>query len=1698
MPFATRLRGTLRIDALQAALLALAERHEPLRTTFEQRNGHDMQVVHPFVAKPPNVVDIPGGDWNTLMDALNTEHTTPFNLEIEPGWRTKIFRLDKDDLVLSITMHHIISDGWSVDLLQRELSAFYDAATRGRDPLSGVRPLPIQYRDFSVWQRQEAQTAEHERQLEYWSQQLEGCQAAEFLCDKPRPVMPSGKAQLHEVSIDGALYRNLQEFCKTHQATPFVVLLSAFKATHYRLTGVEDALIGTPIANRNRQELEDLIGFFVNLQCIRTTIGEEDSFQALVRQVQDTTAAASANQDVPFERLVAELRPGARDLSRNPLVQMTFAVHSQRNIGYLRLGNLESQPIGEVATSRFDLEFHFFEQDHSMRGTVMFADELFDYVSIQCMTSVFLEILRRGLRNPTTSIATMPLTENISMLSNMGLIEIQRTDYPCDSSVPDVFRKQVAACGDDVAVKDFSTQLTYAELDRQSDQLASWLVQQGLTTENMVGVLAPRSCQTVVAFLGILKANLAYLPLDINAPLGRLESILSAISGRKLVLLGPDVVAPAVASQDIEFVSIAETQFRQTRKNVATLPTPKATSLAYVTFTSGSTGKPKGVMVEHRGILRLVKQTNVISQAEASVPTAHLTNLAFDAATWEIFTALLNGGTVVCINHMAVFDIPALSRNLEKEMVRVALFTPALLKQCLMNSPETISRMETLFVGGDRLDARDASQAKNLVRGRFINAYGPTENSVMSTIFDIEMGREYVNGVPIGRAISNSGALVMDRQQRLVPLGVMGELVVTGDGLARGYTDPALDRDRFVDVTVNGELLKAYRTGDRVRYRPTDGQIEFFGRMDYQIKLRGHRIELTEVEQALLRDSSVSDAVALVRELEGRDPEIVSFVTTREDKINSNPVNEHTGIETAGDGTVKDWTDFFESDTYVEVDSIDPAKLGRDFMGWTSMYNGEPIDRGELNEWLDETIAAIRRGGHPTNVFEIGTGTGMILFNLAEGTHSYAGVDPSAQAVTFVNKMAKSMPSLADKVDVRIGTAADVGQLGQLNSPDLVVINSVAQYFPTAEYLSTLVEKLLNLDGVERIFFGDIRSYALYRDFGVTKALHLLGASATKEGVKRQLAGMEEAEEELVVDPAYFTNLLTVLPDLVHHVEILPKRMKATNELSCYRFAAVIHAKRPNTEPRMIHEIDDQAWINFEAKKLDRKELLRLLQGASTSTVVPISNVPFGKTIVERHLVDSLDVEERPTDEEPMDWLTSIRQSAHRCSALSPFDMSELAEEAGFRVELSWARQRSLRGGIDAVFHRIEGQRPLFRFLTEHQGQSKDSLTNRPLRRQKTQEVEAHLRTALQATLPAYMIPTRINVLDNMPLTSNGKVDRRALAKVAQGSTGPGPRAIIPPKNDEQRALCDEFAHVLGLEVGITDNFFDLGGHSLMATRLLSRINTRLNWKMSLRDLYQFSTPEALYKEMASRDNNGLAPKDSHSYIELHSRKNSRATLVLLHGFWGTGSIFSDLVPMADVFLDVMIVHDPFFGGLDSPQTIDEWAAFYLPVLKECLPSDHHIFLGGYSFGGLIALKMASRWHEWFAKDLTSLILLDPGTFEAINVNNLPSDAIDKEIEYGLQLFGRDQKDYVLQHWKKVGSLMASLTERPEYHGKGLYFTSNETTKLGVSKWWAANYSHLCMHHVDTTHHTFFKDAIKEVSQAINEHCSQCIKHLEA
>ncbi|KAM4054534.1 AMP-binding enzyme [Hirsutella rhossiliensis] len=675
-----------------------------------------------------------------------------------------------------------------------------------------------------------------------------------------------------------------------------------------------------------------------------------------------------------------------------------------------------------------------------------------------------------------------------------------------------------------------------------------------------------------------------------------------------------------------------------------------------------------------------------------------------------------------------------------------------------------------------------------------------------------------------------------ENHDALSPLGCVGELLLEGPLVGQGYLDdPERTAAAFIRDPVwllqgppgqPGRHGRLYKTGDLVRYNE-DGTLTFFGRKDAQVKIRGQRVELGEIEHALRSHQSVDDAVAVLQHDDRQETWIASFVTVRNDDtaLEERPAN---GEE---EQHIEEWEKQFDED-YISFDSMQPEVIGRDFMGWTSMYDGSDINKIEMTEWLDDTIETMLNGSQPGHVLEIGTGSGMILFNLARGLRSYVGLEPSGRAVNFITKVARSVPALADKVTMFKATAADLCRVRAATSPELVVLNSVVQYFPSQDYLFNVVQELVQLEGVQTLFLGDIRSLALFQEFLVARALHIAGDRASKDEIRRIMTDLERAESELLVDPAFFTALPSQLPQ-IEHVEILPKKMQATNELSAFRYAAVVHVKDQGQPQHQIREISQKEWIDFKEQGLNRQSLLELIRRNPASSTVAVNNIPHSKSIFERHVIRSLNNQggEMLNDG---NWLMSAHQEAQQNPSLSAVDLVELATQVGYRVEISWAQQSSQSGGLDAIFHRVQptdgSKRVMFRFPNDHQDRSSHSLCSEPLRQQLRQKMQDQLHEMLRSRLPSYMVPRGVTILDKMPLNGNGKLDRRALAKTPQIRTA-GREPVRQPTSEAQtvseteRQIREIWGRVLNIEparIGQKDSFFHLGGNSIAVMKVVA------------------------------------------------------------------------------------------------------------------------------------------------------------------------------------------------------------------------------------------------------------------------------------
>jgi amino acid adenylation domain-containing protein len=897
---ASRLTGKLNIAALEASLTELLGRNEMLRSEIRIVDGRPVQV-----AVAVSRFELPVIDLRSLNE-LERDREVRHRIKAEAEWqfdfseglffRAVLLQISNEQHILILTTHHIVADAWSMGILTKEIWTRYDAYANGK-PVS-LPELPVQYADYAAWQREWLQGEALEGQFSYWRKQLDSLPVLSLPTDHPRPAKQSFHGARVPITLPQSLTTAVNELSGREGVTQFMTLLAAFQVLLYRYSGQEDVVVGSPISNRSRTETEELIGFFVNTLVLRADLSEKPTFKELLQRVRNVCLQAYAHQDLPFEKLVEELRP-ERDLSRNPLFQVMFVLQNTPRIlpqpAGLSIERVDVLP----ATSPFDLSLYLRERDGKIIGFFEYNTDLFESLTLERMVGHLQTLLEGVVADPGQAISTLPLLTEAERHQVLVEWNNTETEYPKDVCIHELFEAQAATTPESIALEFEGRQLTYRELNRRANQLAHYLRGLGIGPEKLVGICVERSLEMVIGLLGILKAGGAYVPLDPAYPTERLAFILE--DAQVSVLLTQEaliedkrskrVLSEAEGIEDSDSQSsILDPQMKmicldRDREKIAQQsernPDMGATArnLAYVIYTSGSTGQPKGVQIEHRSVINcLYSMREQIGLAEKNVMLA-VTTISFDIAALENFLPLTTGAKLVLASRDDALDGRQLLDRLTECDATVTQATPSAWK-LLLDAAWRSSPDFKILCGGEVL-SRDL--ADQLLEGgaSLWNLYGPTETTIWSTIAKIDGdGRP----VLIGRPIANTEIYILDSQMQPVPVGVHGELYIGGDGLARGYLNrPELTAERFVANPFSSQLgARLYRTGDRACYR-ANGNIEFLGRVDNQVKIRGYRIELGEIEAVLTKHLTVKDCVVVVCEHVLRTGKnLVGYVVPRE------------------------------------------------------------------------------------------------------------------------------------------------------------------------------------------------------------------------------------------------------------------------------------------------------------------------------------------------------------------------------------------------------------------------------------------------------------------------------------------------------------------------------------------------------------------------------------------------------------------------------------------------------------------------------------------------------------------------------------------------------------------------------------------------------------------------------------------------
>jgi amino acid adenylation domain-containing protein len=902
IPFGLHLKGDLNRTALRRALDRIVVRHEVLRTTFALRDGEPVQEIGAVEASSFRLLeyDLRGhNDVEAELAALRElEAEASFDLEAGPLIRGRLIRLAEDEHVLLITMHHIVSDGWSTGVLVRELKAFYGAFLgRGADPLP---ELEIQYADYAVWQRQWIEGEILQQQAAYWKTTLAGAPALlELLTDHPRPVQQSYAGAMLPVVLEEKLTSGLKGLSRRQGTTLYMTLLAGWAILLARLSGQQDVVIGSPVANRGRTEIENLIGFFVNTLALRLDLSGSPSVSELLEQTKAQSLAAQRHQDIPFEQVVDLLQP-VRSLTHSPLFQVMFAWQNATE-SPLELPDLELQPFVSSShrVAKFDMTLSLVATGDTIGGGIEYASALFEAASVHRYIGYFLALLKAMVADDAQTIDCLPMLSEGEREQVLYEWNDTEREYPRDKCVHKLFEEQVRRSPQAAAVIYEEERLSYGELNERANQLAWRLRELGVGPEARVGLLAERSLEMVVGLLGVLKAGAAYVPLDPDYPSERLSYMLE--SARVKVLLTQEHLReqrPPYSGPVLELDG-AEERRRIAEQNRWNLDVAlMAEHLAYIIYTSGSTGRPKGVMNSHGGLLNRLLWMQKEYRLEPGDVVLQKTPFSFDVSVWEFLWPLMEGAKLVVARPRGHQDPDYLATLIEERQVTTLHFVPSMLAVFLDEErPKQCKSIRRVVCSGEALPAELAQRClASLPWAELHNLYGPTEAAIDVTYWKC-LAEDTRASVPIGKAIANIRLYVVDEAMNPVPVGVPGELYLGGVGLARGYWGRGdLTAARFVPDGLSGRMgERLYRTGDLVRWL-VDGNLEYLGRLDQQVKIRGFRIELGEIEAALERHPSVTQAVVLAREDKPGDKRLVAYVVADQEAEEDDSGNKKAGL----------------------------------------------------------------------------------------------------------------------------------------------------------------------------------------------------------------------------------------------------------------------------------------------------------------------------------------------------------------------------------------------------------------------------------------------------------------------------------------------------------------------------------------------------------------------------------------------------------------------------------------------------------------------------------------------------------------------------------------------------------------------------------------------------------------------------------
>ncbi|MEM9271684.1 MAG: amino acid adenylation domain-containing protein [Cyanobacteria bacterium P01_F01_bin.143] len=1405
---ALHLNGELNITVLEKSLNEIVQRHEALRTSFTVVNGQPVQIIAPKLELSLSVINEQKnlesqGDF-AVKRFLKEFAQQPFDLIQGPLFRAQIFCLAPQEHILLLSMHHIISDGWSTEILLKEIEVLYKAFLAGKP--SPLPEISIQYKDFAQWQQKWLQREVLDNQISYWKRQLKDIPAAlQLPTDRPRPTIQTSNGARLSIELDKEVIAKLKEIAPQEGVTLFMLLLAAFQAFLYRYTRQDDIAVGSPIANRDREEVRGVVGFFVNTLVLRTDLSGNPSFRELLARVKQVALGAYAHQDLPFDQLVEAIQP-ERDTSRTPLFQVMFDVQD-----YSQLPNIPGLTLSlaniETTTAQFDLSASIEITGQTVAASFYYNTDLFDAATITRMLRHFENLLSGIAANPKLRLSNLPL---LSEADKQEILEYSTNKFPIfdfpsqiEQCIHQQFEAQVELTPEAVAVVFENQHLTYAELNKRANKLAHYLKTLGVGSEILVGICVERSLEMVIGLLAILKAGGAYLPLDPNYPKERLAFMLK--DAQVSVLLTKSVQLNTLPEHESQIICLDrdwQTIAEYSQDNPIHYTEPE--NLAYLIYTSGSTGTPKGVMIQHRSLSNYINTACIEFEIKPSDRILQFTSISFDVATEEIFSCLVQGASLILRTNEMLSSSMAEFLSQCNSLGLTVLDLPTsfwnqLTNELYIRNLGLPPQVRLVIIGSEKAETSRLKIWQQQVREqvRLVNCYGPTETTISSTMCDLSEVSAINNAgseLPIGKPISNTQTYVLNPELQLVPLGVPGELYIGGLGIARGYLNRSeLTAERFIPNPYSqGPGDRLYKTGDLVRYQ-WDGKIEFLGRIDHQVKIRGFRIELGEIETLLNQHSNVQESVIIHKEDVSGNKRLVAYVVSEKKDI-----NVLTEQDNQQQSKIEIWPSVGEYPVYDEF-----------------LYYAMTNDQRRNHSYK----VAINKLVRDKVVVEIGTGKDAILsrFCVEAGAKKVYAIEVGEEAYHQAKANIKNL-DLSDKITVIQGDAIEV------NLPELadICVSEIMGTIGGSEGVAVILNdarKFLKQDGVMIPFKGITKIAAAY------------------------------LPDKLLDNPkfteltAYYTEKVFETVGYPFDLRLCIKNFPQSNIVS-------------NVE--IFEQLD---FTKVIAPKFTHKLSFTINQDAKMSGFLLWLNLET----IQGEVIDILEYESNWLPVYFPVFYPSIQVSiGDKIQAFCRGTVSDNNLNPDYEIKGTITKKNGeiIEFEHKSYHHEKEfKQKPFYKQLFSKFEINK-SIYSKPL----TQR----LRVYLKEHLPEYMVPSSFVMLNNLPLSPNGKLDRRALPIPKDLSLDLGV-AYVAPQDEIEKTIAKIWQETLQvLKVGVNDNFFDLGGNSLLALQVQSKLQHFFDKTVLVTDLFKYPNISSLAKYLS----NDKLKKDN--FLEIHRRSNKR------------------------------------------------------------------------------------------------------------------------------------------------------------------------------------------------------------------------------